>query len=177
MVNNVILPPTVVVVMGVSGSGKSTIAAELADQMGWKFAEGDLMHSAANISKMTAGTGLSDTDRLPWLDQIAQWAQKQLTAGQSGVISCSALKRSYRDIIAGSGGGVVFVYLAGTFDLFAPRISSRHTHFMPRQLLQSQLDLLEEPTSDEGAMTLDAGQPAQVLVEQIVTWLGTSARS
>src|SRR5665213_2593988 len=123
--------PVALVVMGVSGCGKSTVAALLAGRLGWPFEEGDALHPHANVEKMAAGHPLTDADRAPWLQKVAAWVEEQLDAGRSGLITCSALKRAYRDVIDRRGSGVVFVYLAGSKETIAARLAARHGHFMP----------------------------------------------
>ncbi|TSD95644.1 gluconokinase [Skermania sp. ID1734] len=145
--------PTVLVVMGVSGSGKSTLGRLLAQRLGWDFQEGDDLHPAANIAKMPAGIPLTDADRWPWLDRVAAWIRERLEAGQSGVVACSALKRSYRDVLRGKG--VRFVYLHGERDAIAARLAARRGHYMPAALLDSQFAALEPPQPDEGAITVN----------------------
>jgi carbohydrate kinase (thermoresistant glucokinase family) len=148
------LDARVLVVMGVSGSGKSTVAAMVADQLGWDFAEGDAMHPQANVDKMHAGTPLTDEDRWPWLDVIAAWIRGHLDDGTPGVVTCSALKRSYRDVLRAPG--VVFVHVAGSGALIEDRMSQRSGHFMPTSLLASQLATLEPPQDDEVHITVAA---------------------
>ncbi|PYY35247.1 gluconokinase [Curtobacterium sp. MCJR17_055] len=158
------LDARVLVVMGVSGSGKSTVAAMLAEELGWAFAEGDDMHPATNVAKMQAGTPLSDEDRWPWLDVVAGWIRGHLAAGTNGVVTCSALKRSYRDVLRASG--VVFVHVAGDRALLGQRMSSRSGHFMPTSLLDSQLATLEPPQADEVHVTVAADRtPAEECAE------------
>lgn len=122
--------PVVLVVMGVSGCGKSTVAALLAGRLGWAFEEGDLLHPQSNIDKMAAGHPLDDSDRKPWLEKVAEWVERQLDAGENGIITCSALKRSYREVINRRGSEIIFVYLAGTRELIAapPGIPARSLH-------------------------------------------------
>src|ERR1700710_2573473 len=141
--------PVVLVIMGVSGAGKSTIAALLAERLGWTFEEGDSLHPAANVAKMAAGHPLTDEDRWPWLGKGAGWVDATLEAGDNGVITCSALKRSYRDLINRRGTGVEFVYLAASKARLEDRVENRPEHFMPASLLDSQLATLEVPTDDE----------------------------
>src|SRR5450755_2682685 len=126
-----IAKPVVLVFMGVSGCGKTTVAAILAGRLGWRFEEGDALHPPANIAKMEAGHPLTDADRAPWLDRVADWIGARLDAGENGVITCSALKRSYRAVLDRRGSGVVFVYLAGSRETIAARLAARHGHFMP----------------------------------------------
>lgn len=159
------LPP-VLVMMGVSGCGKSTIAALLAGRLGWDFEEGDDLHPAANVEKMAAGHPLDDEDRKPWLAKIAAWIQQHTDAHQPGIITCSALKKSYRDVLRGDR--VVFVYLAGTHDEIAQRLAARHGHFMPSALLDSQFATLQPPTSDENSITLDIAERSSALADEII---------
>ena len=140
---------TVAVLMGVSGSGKTTIAKGLADRLGWQMLEGDKLHPPANIAKMSAGTPLTDEDRWPWLHAIAAAIDDWRAGGVSGVVACSALKRAYRDILIGPRTDVVLVYLQGSHALIAGRMAARHGHFMPTGLLDSQFATLEEPGPDE----------------------------
>ncbi|HTQ32559.1 MAG TPA: gluconokinase [Stellaceae bacterium] len=137
------------VLMGVSGSGKSTIALELRRILGWKFQEGDDLHPPANVAKMRAGHPLTDADRLPWLQSVARWVDDRLAAHEPGIITCSNLKRAYRDITIGSRAGVRLVYLKGDEQVIHGRIVLRQHQYMPPSLLQSQLETLEEPTPDE----------------------------
>ena len=150
----------VLVIMGVSGCGKSTVAGLLAGRLGWDLAEGDDMHSAANIAKMAAGHPLTDEDRWPWLARVAEWIRAHTKAHRPGIVTCSALKRSYRDVLRGDD--VVFVYLAASRELIARRLAARHGHFMPAALLDSQFAALEPPGPDEQAITVDiSGSPNQ----------------
>src|SRR5450755_3428436 len=131
--------------MGVSGSGKSTVAEALARSLCWTLAEGDDFHSPANIAKMHSGTPLTDSDRMPWLNSIAAWIDQRRQAGESGIVTCSALKRTYRDLLSGGRPEVLFVYLKGTVELMAHHLAGREGHFMPAALLASQFETLEEP--------------------------------
>lgn len=164
--------PVVLVFMGVAGSGKTTVAALLGGRLGWPFEEGDALHPQANIEKMAAGHPLTDEDRWPWLARVADWIDERLDAGESGLITCSALKRSYRDMINRRGSGVVFVYLAGSEETIAARLSARHGHFMPPSLLDSQFATLEEPGPDEPAFRIDIGPPAAVIAREILDHFG-----
>jgi gluconokinase len=156
----------VLVIMGVSGSGKSTVAAILAGQLGWDLEEGDDLHPARNVAKMAAGQPLTDEDRWPWLDKVSAWITDHTTAGIPGIITCSALKRSYRDRMRGSN--VVFVHLAGSKDRIGQRLAARTDHFMPTTLLDSQLTTLEPPGPDENTLAVDVGRkPAEVAAEII----------
>jgi gluconokinase len=158
-------PPIVVVVMGVSGSGKTTVAAALAARMGWEYQEGDDLHPQANVEKMHGGTPLTDEDRWPWLHRIASVIDAWRAAGRSGVLSCSALKRAYRDIIVGPRPNVVLLYLRGSQALIAHRMAARHEHFMPTALLDSQCATLEEPTEDEHPIVLSIDERPTELVD------------
>ena len=160
--------PVVLVFMGVSGSGKTTVAAILAGRLGWPFEEGDALHPQSNIEKMKAGHPLTDDDRASWLQKVAEWVDERLDAGESGLITCSALKRSYRDVINRRGWGVVFVFLAGSKATIAERLSVRHGHFMPPNLLDSQFVDLEEPTSDEPAVRVDVAPAPEILAQCFV---------
>jgi carbohydrate kinase (thermoresistant glucokinase family) len=158
--------PVIVVVMGVSGSGKSTVAALLAGALGCHFQEGDDLHPPENVEKMRRGTPLTDADRLPWLRKIAKEIDGWRAQGECGVLTCSALKRSYRDIIIGDRRDVVLVYLKGSHDLIHQRMAARHEHFMPVALLDSQFATLEEPTPDETPIVVDVGgKPAEIARE------------
>jgi gluconokinase len=152
-----IAEPVIVIVMGVSGSGKTTVSALLAAALGWQFQEGDELHPPANVEKMHGGTPLTDADRLPWLQKIAAEIDAWRARGQSGVLTCSALKRSYRDIIIGDRTDVRLVYLRGSYELIRRRLAARHEHFMPAALLESQFAVLEEPAADEHPIVVDVG--------------------
>ena len=156
----------VLVIMGVSGTGKSTVAAILAGQLGWDLEEGDDLHPARNVTKMAAGQPLTDEDRWPWLDKVSAWITDHTTAGIPGIITCSALKRIYRDRMRGSN--VVFVHLAGSKDQIGQRLAARTDHFMPTTLLHSQLTTLEPPGPDENSLAVNVGRkPAEVAAEII----------
>jgi carbohydrate kinase (thermoresistant glucokinase family) len=155
--------PVIAVVMGVSGSGKTTIAALVAHALGCQFQEGDDLHPPANIDKMRRGIPLADADRMPWLQRIAEEIDGWRARGESGVLTCSALKRSYRDIIIGARKDVSLVYLRGSYDLIHRRMAARHEHFMPVALLDSQFAALEEPRPDERPIVVDiGGRPAEI---------------
>lgn len=157
--------------MGVSGCGKTTVAALLAGRFGWEFEEGDSLHPPSNVAKMHAGHPLTDEDRWPWLEKVADWIEHQLDSGKNGVITCSALKRSYREVLDRRGTGVVIVYLAGSMELIGARLAARHGHFMPAALLASQFADLEEPADDEHALRIGIGPAPQQIVQQIVDGL------
>ena len=157
---------TVLVLMGVSGSGKSTVAALLARRLSWDLEEGDDLHPAANVAKMASGEPLTDADRWPWLDRVAGWIRRELDTGRSGIITCSALKRSYRDRLRAPG--VTFVYLNGTHDLIAQRLAERRGHYMPGALLDSQFADLEPPGPDEDCLWVDIGPPAASQADQVI---------
>jgi ribose 5-phosphate isomerase A len=167
--------PPILVVMGISGAGKSTIAQELAVRLGWPFEEGDALHPAANVAKMHSGIPLTDADRQPWLEQVAAWIDGQRTKKEPGIISCSALKRSYRQIIIGNRPEVRLVYLRGGREVIAERLAGRDGHFMPATLLQSQIDTLEEPDPSEDPLTFDVGPPPEQIADEIIRDLGSSA--
>ena len=169
------LEPQVLVIMGVSGSGKSTIAHMLADRLRWPFLEGDDLHPPSNVAKMAAGHPLTDEDRVPWLRAIAAWIDARLAAGEPGIISCSALKHAYRDILVGDRPHVRIVYLQGDKALIARRLSDRKGHFMPPALLDSQFATLEEPTSDEHPLIVHIGDPTEKEVEDVIAALAEPA--
>ncbi|MFF7450752.1 MULTISPECIES: gluconokinase, GntK/IdnK-type [unclassified Streptomyces] len=153
--------PHVVAVMGVAGTGKTTIGPLLAARLGVPYAEGDDFHPPANIAKMSAGTPLADEDRWPWLDAIGDWARGR--AGLGGVVSCSALKRSYRDRLRAVAPELVFVHLAGERALIEDRMSHRQGHFMPTALLDSQFATLQPLQEDEAGVAVDVtGSPEEI---------------
>lgn len=158
--------------MGVAGSGKTTVASVIAERLGWAFEEGDALHPQSNIEKMAAGIPLTDHDRWPWLAKVADWIDERLGAGENGIITCSALKRSYRDLLNRRGLGVVFVFLAGSKETIAARLAVRHSHFMPSKLLDSQFADLEEPAPDEPAIRVDIGPGPEAIAEEILKTLG-----
>lgn len=155
-----------IVVMGVSGSGKSTVGAALAQRLGVPFEDADDLHPAANIAKMSAGIALDDDDRHPWLETIGAWLAAHDRHG--GVISCSALKRSYRDQLRAHAARAVFVHLHGTREVIARRQASRPGHFMPASLLDSQFDTLEPLADDEAGVVIDVDQTVDAIVQQFV---------
>jgi gluconokinase len=164
--------PEVLVFMGVSGSGKTTVAEIVARRLGWPFEEGDELHPQANIEKMKAGQPLTDADRKRWIVTVAEWVDRRLDAGENGVITCSALKRSYREVINRRGSGVVFVFLAGSKATIAPRLAARQAHFMPSSLLDSQFADLEPPEPDEPHIRVDVGPPPAEIADAVMRALG-----
>ena len=158
----------VVVVMGVSGSGKTTIAQRVAAQLGWVFQEGDALHPAANVAKMAAGTPLTDADRAPWLAKVAGWIRDRLAAGENGIVTCSALKRIYREQIGNGTPGVRIVYLHGDRATLDAHVHGRHHEFMPSTLLDSQLATLEEPVEDEHAIRVEVGTSVDETVANVI---------
>ena len=152
-----------IVAMGVSGCGKSLIGEMLADRLGLPFQDGDDLHPQANIDKMAGGTPLTDADRWPWLDAVGQ-----ALAEADKVIACSALKRAYRDRIRAKAGDVIFVHLAGEYDVLLERVSGRDGHFMPADLLDSQFETLEPPEKGEDAVTVDVDQTPDEVVAAIM---------
>ena len=162
--------PTAITVMGVSGCGKSTVGALLAHDLGWDFKDGDAFHPPSNVEKMRSGAPLTDADRWPWLDAIAAHVAHLETSGGHVVVACSALKRVYRDRLK-AGGRVLFVHLAGTYELVDARMKARKNHFMPPSLLQSQFATLEPPAHDEPALSIPIeSEPADIarrILEQL----------
>jgi gluconokinase len=165
------MAPSVIVVMGVSGSGKTTVGRALAERLGWRFAEGDDFHSAANVAKMRAGVALNDEDRWPWLDAIAAWIRDARAKGERCVVTCSALKRAYRERIAAGRDDVCFVFLHGDRDTIAQRLERRTGHYMPLSLLRSQFATLEIPAADECHVTVPIGDEPAELVRKILSAL------
>lgn len=158
----------IIVVMGVSGVGKTTVGKLLAERLGVEFLEGDRFHRSANIAKMQNGEPLTDDDRLPWLENLARELAARRTAGKGVVLACSALRRRYRDILRDGHDDVVFVFLEADQAVIQRRLDARRDHFMPASLLESQLVALEKPTIDEGVITVDASQPPEAIVETVL---------
>jgi carbohydrate kinase (thermoresistant glucokinase family) len=161
--------------MGVAGAGKSTVMAELASRLGWRTLEGDDLHPPGNVAKMAAGRPLTDEDREPWLAAIAAWIGRAAAAAAPSIVACSALRRRYRDVLGAAGGGVIFVHLVAPAEVLATRMAGRAGHFMPPDLLASQLDLLE-PLADETGFSLDATRPPAAIADEILERLGKPRR-
>jgi carbohydrate kinase (thermoresistant glucokinase family) len=162
----------VVLLMGVSGSGKSTIGRLLSQHTGWPFEDADLLHSAQSVAKMHAGIPLTDEDRWPWLHKVADWIAARHAAGGPGIIGCSALKRAYRDLLRTADPALQIVYLKGSPDLLHRRLAHRAGHFFPPVLLDAQLAALEEPGPDEHPITVPIGQTPEETTHDILTALG-----
>lgn len=160
-----------VVVMGVSGCGKSTLAEGIARALGFRLAEADLFHPAENLAAMSAGRPLTDTQRWPWLADLAAWMTQQAAAGHCTVMACSALRRAHRDALRAGPAHVDFIHLDGPTDLVAARLAARTGHFMPPSLLASQVATLEPLEPDEVGVVLDVRHDPETLVEQAVAWL------
>ncbi|TMJ21184.1 MAG: gluconokinase [Alphaproteobacteria bacterium] len=157
--------------MGVSGSGKSTIAQKLAERLGWRYEDGDKFHPASNVAKMSAGQPLTDEDRRPWLQAIAGEIDRICEAGQRAVIACSALKHAYRDILVHGRSDVRIIFLKGTQALIAHRLAMRKGHFMPAGLLDSQFKTLEPPDQSERPVTVSIDASVETIVDDIVRQL------
>ena len=162
--------------MGVSGSGKSTVADRLAARLGWRFEDGDGFHPASNVAKMSAGQPLTDEDRWPWLQAICDEIDRLSAAGERAVIACSALKRAYREVLVHGRDDVRIVFLDGTPDLIAARLAARKGHFMPPGLLTSQFKTLERPEADERPIIVSIDAPVEQIVDDIVTQLNLVAQ-
>ena len=164
--------PCALVVMGVSGSGKSTIGEKLAERLDWTYEDGDKFHPASNVAKMSAGHPLTDEDRWPWLRAIADEIDRVCKAGRRVVMACSALKRTYRDILVHGRDDVRIIYLDGTQQLIASRLAARKGHFMPPGLLDSQFGTLEPPGESEKPVTVSIDAPVDAIVDSILHQLG-----
>jgi gluconokinase len=167
--------PSVLIVMGVSGSGKTTIAALLAGLLHCEFADADSFHPDANVRKMSAGVPLTDDDRRPWLHAIRAWVDAIRAQGRCGVIACSALKRSYRDILVADNDDVRIVYLRGDPEIVRHRLTARQGHFMPIGLLESQFETLEEPGPEEHPIVVSVDAEPRAITNEIVRQLGIQA--
>ena len=162
---------THIVVMGISGSGKSTVANGLVQATGFAFAEADEFHPQANVDKMAAGHALTDEDRWPWLQALADWMAARADEGTSTVMACSALRRSYRDVLRRGAATVQFVHVDGPASVIRERMNHRDGHFMPASLLDSQIDTLEPLEDDESGVVLDVSKRPQELVDEALAWL------
>ena len=169
--------PCALIVMGVSGSGKSTIATELAKQLSWTFEDGDRFHPKSNVAKMSAGHPLTDEDRWPWLHAIAEEIDRVCQAGGHVVIACSALKRAYRKVLVHGRDDVRIVFLDGSQALIADRLARRKGHFMPPGLLDSQFKTLEPPQADEHPIAVSIDAPVEDIVNNIVAQVATEVRT
>jgi gluconokinase len=161
----------VLVVMGVSGAGKTTVGEMIAERLGWPFVDGDDLHPAANIEKMHGGTPLTDADRAPWLAAIGAWIDARTGASEPGVVTCSALKRAYRDTLRQGRPQVRIVYLRGSQAEIAERLAHRSGHFWPAKLLASQFADLEEPTADEDAIVVDIAETPEAATDAVIAKL------
>lgn len=157
-----------IILMGVAGSGKTSTGQLLAKKLGWSFRDADSFHPPENIAKMSAGQPLNDNDRKPWLLAIAEYLDEEIHHGRSCVVTCSALKRRYREAIAGSRRDIQIVHLAGDFDLIAARMAARKNHFMPTSLLKSQFEALEQPEMDENVWTVSVAPSKEGVVDEIL---------
>ena len=167
--------PCALILMGVSGSGKSTIGERLAERLAFSYEDGDRFHPASNVAKMSAGQPLTDMDRRPWLMAIADEIDRVCRAGEHAVIACSALKRAYRDVLVHGRGDVRIIFLSGTQALIASRLTQRKGHFMPPGLLESQFETLEPPDADENPVTVSIDAPVDAVVDDIVRQLRLGA--
>lgn len=172
LIGDRVVPTRHVVVMGVSGCGKSTVARGLGEALHLTFAEADDFHSPENVEKMRHGTPLTDADRWPWLQALASWMAGQARAGHSTVMACSALRRAYRDVLRTGPPSVDFVQLDGPPAIIRERMIRRKGHFMPASLLDSQEAVLEPLEQDEGGVVLDLWRPPDELVAEAVAWIG-----
>jgi gluconokinase len=163
--------PCALIVMGVSGSGKSTVAEALGKQLGWRFEDGDSFHPPSNVAKMRAGHPLTDEDRWPWLNAIADAIARVCKAGEHVIIACSALRHAYRDVLLRDRDDVRFVFLKGTQELIGDRLAHRKGHFMPPELLTSQFRTLEPPEASEHVITVSIDESVEAIVEDIVRQL------
>ena len=158
----------IVIVAGVAGSGKTTVGAQVAGRLGWRFADADDFHPAANVAKMRAGLPLTDEDRVPWLRAICAWMDDLIAAGQSAVVTCSALKRSYRDELLRGRPAAMMFFLQVSRDVLVRRLTGRMGHFFPEELLDSQLRTQELPAPDERVVTVSADVDPARIVDEIV---------
>jgi gluconokinase len=164
--------PAVIVVMGVASSGKTSLGERLGERLGWPFRDADSFHPPENVAKMAGGTPLNDDDRKPWLAAIAAWIDDLRTKGEHGIVTCSALKRAYRQVIVGDRPDVRLVYLQGSRELIGRRMAARQHHFMPPALLDSQFAALEEPGDDEKPLVVSVEDSKDAIVQDVVDRLG-----
>ena len=164
--------PAVILVMGVASSGKTSLGERLAERLGWPFRDADSFHPPENVAKMAGGTPLNDDDRKPWLAAIAAWIDDLRARGEHGIVTCSALKRAYRQVIVGDRPDVALVYLKGSRELIGRRMAARQHHFMPPALLDSQFDQLEEPGDDEKPLVVSVEDSKDAIVQDVVERLG-----
>lgn len=164
--------PAVVVVMGVASSGKTSLGERLAERLGWPFRDADSFHPPENVAKMAGGTPLTDEDRKPWLAAIAAWIDDLRATGEHGIVTCSALKRAYRQVIVGDRPDVALVYLKGSRELIGRRMAARQHHFMPPALLDSQFAALEEPGADEKPLVVSVEDSKDAIVQDVIDRLG-----
>lgn len=164
--------PAVIVVMGVASSGKTSLGERLAARLGWTFRDADSFHPPQNVAKMAGGNPLNDDDRKPWLAAIAAWIDDLRISGGNGIVTCSALKRAYRDVIVGDRPDVALVYLKGSRALIGARMASRQHHFMPTALLDSQFATLEEPGAEERPVVVSVESSKEAIVADVLTRLG-----
>jgi gluconokinase len=179
MVSRLDFSEMILIVAGVSGSGKTTVGTLLADRLNWPFADADVFHPAANIEKMRAGIPLTDEDRIPWLRVIAAWMDERIARQESAVVTCSALRRSYRDILLDGRPQAQMIFLAPDREVLTRRLAARHGHFFPGQLLGSQFNALEWPGPDERVISVVPGdEPAETVASIIaLLWPGEAART
>jgi carbohydrate kinase (thermoresistant glucokinase family) len=166
--------PAIILLMGVSGCGKSTTGHALSQRLGWEFRDADSFHPPANVAKMSSGVPLTDDDRWPWLDAIGRWIDERSALRQPGIVSCSALKRIYRDRLLRDRANVSLVFLQGPFELIDTRLNRRQGHFMPRGLLESQFRTLEEPDETERPLVVPIHLPPHMVAAHIMDRLGLS---
>lgn len=157
--------PSIIILMGVAGAGKTTVGQRLAATLGWAFYDADVFHPPENVAKMSSGEPLTDLDRIPWLEQMRELIHDSLRRGESAVVACSALKAAYRAILSRGNPGARFVYLKATPELIRRRLLDRPGHFMKAEMLDSQFAALEEP---DGALVVDAGLPVERIMKEIV---------
>ena len=168
--------PSVIIVMGVASSGKTSLGERLAEELGWPFRDADSFHPPENVAKMAGGTPLNDEDRKPWLAAIAAWIDELRAAGKHGIVTCSALKRAYRRVIVGDRPDVALVYLKGSRELIGERMAQRQHHFMPTALLDSQFATLEEPSVDESPLVMSVELAKDEIVARVRAELGLAER-